>query len=162
MRRHQLTLDAEDAWLTVRGDLDELARAYHVAWNWSNPRYTPAGRDTDLYHRLTGTYQLDSSRGDNPREAAEQAVRAVPSDKRPRMYESLINRLEAPDVIAIDRNENSVTIGSSRGQRATFEAESARRSRLPRRRRIPGRPDAPAGGPPDVPRPWERSTVLPR
>ncbi|RPH59544.1 MAG: hypothetical protein EHM89_10490 [Acidobacteria bacterium] len=123
MRRHQLTLDAEDDWLTVRGDLDELARAYHVAWNWSNPRYTPAGRDTDLYHRLTGTYQLDSSRGDNPREAAEEAVRAVPSDKRPRTYESLINRLQAPDVIAIDRNENSVTIGSSRGQRATFEAD---------------------------------------
>jgi hypothetical protein len=119
MRRHQLTLQAEDDWLMVRRDLDELAGAHQVAWSWSNPYFTPA----DRYHRLTGTYQLDSSRGDNPREAAEQAVRAVPSDLRPRTYQSLITRLEAPAVIAIDRNENSVTIGSSRGQRATFEAD---------------------------------------
>ena len=38
MQRHQLAVQAENDWLTVRGDLDELARAYNVAWNWGNPR----------------------------------------------------------------------------------------------------------------------------
>jgi len=32
---------AEKDWLKLRSDLDDLARAYNVAWNWSNPRYTP-------------------------------------------------------------------------------------------------------------------------
>ncbi len=40
MQRHQLGAQAENDWLTVRRDLDELARAYNVAWNWSDPRYT--------------------------------------------------------------------------------------------------------------------------
>jgi oligoendopeptidase F len=38
MQRHQLEVQAENDWLKVRRDLDELARAYNVAWNWSNPR----------------------------------------------------------------------------------------------------------------------------
>ena len=37
MQRHQLAVQAENDWLTVRRDLDELARAYNVAWNWSDP-----------------------------------------------------------------------------------------------------------------------------
>jgi len=38
MQRHQLGVEAESDWLTVRHDLDELARAYNVAWNRSKPR----------------------------------------------------------------------------------------------------------------------------
>jgi hypothetical protein len=52
--------------------------------------------------------------------AAEQAARAAPSDRRQPAYQRLMNRLEAPEVIAIDRNGNSVTMASSRGQRVTF------------------------------------------
>jgi hypothetical protein len=122
MQRHQLAVQAENDWLTMRRDLDELARAYNVAWSWSNPRFTADGR-TELYHRLTGTYQLDSSRGDDPGEAAEQATSTLPSNQRPRAYERLMNRLNAPETIAIDRNENSVTMASSRGERLTFEAD---------------------------------------
>ena len=57
MQRHQLAVRSENDWLTVRRDLDELARAYNVRWNWSNPRYTADERPTGLYHRLTGTYR---------------------------------------------------------------------------------------------------------
>jgi cytochrome c556 len=122
MQRHELSVQAENDWLTVRRDLDQLARAYNVGWSWSTPRYTADGR-TETYHRLTGTYQLDSGRGDDPGEAAEQATSALPSNQRPRAYQRLMNRLNAPETIAIDRNRNSVTMASSRGERLTFEAD---------------------------------------
>jgi hypothetical protein len=123
MQRHQLAAQAENDWLTVRRDLDELARAYNVAWNWSDPRDTASDRSTGLYHRLTGTYQLESSRGDDPGQAVEQATRTLPSNQRQGAYQRLMNRLNAPETITIDRNENSVTMASSRGQRVTFEAD---------------------------------------
>ena len=123
MQRHQLAVQAENDWLTVRRDLDELARAYNVTWNWSNPRYTADERRTGLYHRLTGTYQLESSRGDDPGQAVEQATRTLPSNQRQGASQRLLNRLQAPEAIAIDRNQNTITMASSRGRRVTFEAD---------------------------------------
>ncbi|MGE5814906.1 MAG: YMGG-like glycine zipper-containing protein [Acidobacteriota bacterium] len=126
MQRYQLSTQAERDWLSLRGDLDTLARAYNVAWNWSNPVYTahtPAQPGAGFQNRLTGTYQLENSRSDDPRRAAELAVRDVPSDQRQRTYQSLLTRLEAPELIAIERNDNSVTMASTRGGRVTFEAD---------------------------------------
>lgn len=123
MHRHQLAVPAENDWRTVRRDLDELARAYNVAWNWSNPRYTADERSTGLYHRLTGTYQLEIGRGDDPGQAVEQATRALPFNQRQGAHQRLMDRLNAPETIAIDRNESSVTMASSRGQRVSFEAD---------------------------------------
>jgi len=124
MQRHPLTTRAQSDWLIVRRDLDEVARAHNVAWDWRNPRSTPdspsAGGVDD---RLSGTYQLDSSRGDDPRRAAEQATRTVPPGQRDRAYQRLMNRLEAPAVIAIDRDGNRLSMATSRGPRVTFEAD---------------------------------------
>jgi YMGG-like Gly-zipper len=113
----------ERDWQSLRRELDALARAYNVAWNWSNPRYTADERRRGLSHRLTGTYQLESGRGDDPSQAAEQATRTLPSNQRKRAYQRLINRLNTPETLAIDRDENSVTMASSLGQRVTFEAD---------------------------------------
>jgi len=123
MQRYQLSGEAEQDWLSLRGDLDGLARAYNVEWYWSNPGYTPAEPGALFHHRLTGTYQLENDRSDDPRRAAELAARAAPADQRQRTYQSLLTRLEAPELIAIERNENSVTMASTRGQRVTFEAD---------------------------------------
>lgn len=123
MQRHQLSAQAERNWLSLRGDLDSLARAYNVAWNWSTPGYTTAERGAGFQHRLTGTYQLENNRGDDPRRAAELAARDVPSDQSQRTYQSLLTRLEAPELIAIERNGNSVTMESTRGRRVTVEAD---------------------------------------
>jgi hypothetical protein len=128
MQRHQLVIQAENDWLTVRGDLDELARAYNVVWNWNEPRYTSVERSDGLYHRLTGTYQLERGRGDDPARAVDQATRPLPAAQRQGVARRLMNRLNAPDTIAIDRNVNSVTIASSRGQRITFEADGQART----------------------------------
>ena len=76
-----------------------------------------------FHHRLTGTYQLEANGSDDPRRVAELAARAAPSDQRQRTYQNLLARLQAPDLIAIERNENSVTMASTRGRRVTFEAD---------------------------------------
>jgi hypothetical protein len=124
MERHPLTARAQSDWLIVRRDLDDVARAHNVAWDWRNPRSTAASpRDGGFTDRLSGTYELDSSRGDDPRRAAEQATRTVPQGRRDRAYQRLMNRLEAPDVISIDRNGSRLSLATSRGPRVTFEAD---------------------------------------
>lgn len=123
MQRFQLSAQAEQGWRSIRTDLDELARAYNVAWNWSDPGYTQADPNAGFRHRLTGTYQLENARSDDPRRAAEQAVRAVASDQRQRAYQSLLARLDAPELIAIEREGSRVTMSSTRGRRVTVEAD---------------------------------------
>ena len=76
-----------------------------------------------VYQRLTGTYQLERGRGDDPGQVVEQATRAMPANQRQGAYQRLMNRLNAPETIVIDRTGLSVTIASSRGQRVTFEAD---------------------------------------
>ncbi len=128
MQRHQLAAPAENDWLTVRRDLDELARAYNVAWNWNSPRYAERERSTGVYQRLTGTYQLERGRGDDPGQAVEQATRTLPVNQRQSVHRRLMNWLNAPESIAINRRENTITMASSRGARVTFEADGQLRA----------------------------------
>ena len=112
MTGNQLDASVQRDWQDLRRELEEApARMYGVIWNRTASRSTPpsvtaASNAGVLKHRLGGTYQLDTSRGDDPRRAAEQATRTVPPGQRDRAYQRLMNRLEAPDVIAIDRKGN--------------------------------------------------------
>jgi hypothetical protein len=121
MQRYQLSAQAEQNWLSLRGDLDRLARAYNVEWNWSNVGYTASEPGAGFHHRLTGTYQLENTRGDDPRRAAELAAGAATADQR--SYQNLLTRLQAPDLMSIERNGNSVTMASTRGPRVTVDAD---------------------------------------
>jgi len=97
----------------------------------------PPQRYATAVDRMSGTYQLDSTRGDNPQRAAEQATRSLPPDRRDRVYQSLINRLSPPAQIALDRQGRTVTIASSTGPRATFDADGRMRNeQLPNGREI--------------------------
>ena len=63
---------------------------------------------------------------------ADRATRNLPYSDRQRVRDQVMRRLEAPDMLAIERNGNSVTIASSRAPRTTFEASGAeRREQLP-------------------------------
>src|SRR5580765_2780709 len=59
-----------------------------------------------VYDRLTGTYQLESARSEDPRRAVEQATRTLRVNQRQGANERLMNRLNPPDTITIDRNRN--------------------------------------------------------
>jgi hypothetical protein len=125
MRRYQLSAQTQQSWLSLRGTLDGLARAYEVAWDWNTFGYTPALPSAGFHHRLTGTYQLENDQGDDPRQVAELAVRGAPADRRQLTYQSLLTRLQAPELIAIERNENDVSMASTRGRRVTIEADGS-------------------------------------
>jgi hypothetical protein len=143
MRRHPLGYRATNDWSALKGDLNQLASAYSLAWNWdvnSLPNTTAGGNvfggggynNRGAYGRLTGTYRLDASMSDNANAVADRAVRSLPYNDRQRVRDQIMRRLQAPDMIAIERNGNTVTIASSRAPRTTFDATGAeRREQLP-------------------------------
>lgn len=121
MQRYQLSAQAEQNWVLLRGDLDKLAGAYNVARGWTDSGYPSA--QPGYQQRLTGTYQLDAGRSDDPRRTAEQASRAAATDQRQRTYENLLGRLDSPEMIAIERRGSSVSMASTQGPQVTFEAD---------------------------------------
>ncbi|MBV8858506.1 MAG: hypothetical protein JOZ02_16350 [Acidobacteria bacterium] len=150
MNRQTLSPRAENDWVTLKGDLNQLASAYSVAWNWdvrSMPGYgNNTTADTNVFgdqrrgggggiraaNRLTGTFRLDTTQSDNASTVADTAVRNLPYADRARVREQLMRRLDAPEMLAIERNGNSVTIASSRAPQTTFTANAGEsREQLP-------------------------------
>jgi hypothetical protein len=117
----QLSYQTENNWNTLRPDLDRLASAYNIAWNWS----TIPGGDTTGGTRgdLTGTFRLNSSRGDDARQAVDAATRNLSLAERQRVYDALLRRLDPPQMIAIDRRGRQVTIASTRAPQINFTAD---------------------------------------
>lgn len=121
----QLSYQTENNWSAMRTDLEQLASAYNIAWNWSN---VPNGNYGGNYgggsrRNLTGTFQLNSSRGDDVRKAIDDATRTLSQAERQRVYDSLLRRFDPPQMIAIDRQGNSVTIASTRAPQINFIAD---------------------------------------
>lgn len=119
MQRHALATAAERQWNLLRSDLNTLASYYRVAWNWSDPRQDNFG----VNDRWTGTFRLNRSESDDARMAAERAVRSLPYNQRQLAYNALLARLEAPEMIALERQGRTITLESSRAQQTTFEAD---------------------------------------
>jgi hypothetical protein len=122
----QLSYQTENSWTQLRSDLDALASAFNVATNWSiypaneNP-YPGAngyqGRD------LTGTYRIASTQNDDARGAVDDATRNLSLAERQRIYDSLLRRLDPPQMLAIDRRGTAVTIASTRAPQISFTAD---------------------------------------
>ena len=122
----QLSNQTENSWNTLRPDLDQLASAFNIAWNWSTyPGGNTGGYQGGGYGRrnLTGTFTLNSSRGDDVRRAVDDATRNLSLAERQRVYDSLLRRLDPPQMIAIDRRGTSITIASTRAPQINFVAD---------------------------------------
>jgi hypothetical protein len=124
----QLSYQTENNWSTLRTDLDQLASAFNIAWNWST---VPSGGGSGDYgtgqrygrRNLTGTFRLNASRGDDVRKAVDEATRNLSLAERQRVYDSLLRRLDPPQMLAIDRRGTSVTIASTRAPQINFTAD---------------------------------------
>src|SRR5689334_16330038 len=57
---------------------------------------------------LTGTYRLDTARGQDARAAATQATSDLPPEVRQRVLADVMSRLESPDMLAIEQRGSSV------------------------------------------------------
>jgi YmgG-like glycine-zipper protein len=120
----QLSYQTENNWSSLRTDLESLANAFSIAWNWSNvPGSIPGGGGYGTSRDLTGTFRINSSRGDDVRKAVDDATRNLSLAERQRVYDSLIRRLDPPQMLAIDRRGNSVTIASTRAPQINFVAD---------------------------------------
>ncbi|HEX5707645.1 MAG TPA: YMGG-like glycine zipper-containing protein [Pyrinomonadaceae bacterium] len=130
MRDNRLPARAESDWTLVRNDLNALADAYAVSWNWNNVTYPTYPNDGTSYASggLNGTYRIDPARSDNARTVAQQATRNLPLSERQRVYDRVVARLESPQQLAIERRGRTVQIASSRAPQTTFEADGVERT----------------------------------
>jgi hypothetical protein len=121
----QLSYQTENNWSSLRPDLEQLASAYNIAWNWSNTNTNVPGGDYSGGSRrdLNGTFRLNSSRGDDVRRAIDEATRNLSQAERQRVYDSLMRRFDSPQMLAIDRRGTSVTIVSTRAPQINFVAD---------------------------------------
>jgi hypothetical protein len=117
---NQLSTRTESDWSSLRTDLNQLASAYNVAWNWDR---TPGPGPIYGAGGLTGTYRLNLSQSGNARTAAENATRSLPASRRQRVFDSLMRRFDAPDVLAIEQRGSNVTIVSTRAPQINFVAD---------------------------------------
>ncbi|HEX5875387.1 MAG TPA: hypothetical protein VFY60_12130, partial [Pyrinomonadaceae bacterium] len=93
----QLSYQTENNWTTLRQDLDRLASAFNIAWNWSNVPTVPGGGGVGR-RDLTGTFRLNTSRGDDARRAIDDATRSLSSAERQRVQDSLLRRFDPPQM----------------------------------------------------------------
>ena len=137
MGRQRLASNVEQDWSVLRSDLDTLAGYYSVAWRWDGPAGDNGrlpGRGASL---LTGTYRLDPARSDRVGRAAKIATRELSIEQQQRMREMLSRRLEAPEMLAIDRRGRTVTIASTRAPQVTVDADGRDRvEQTPRGRTV--------------------------
>src|SRR5947209_2904186 len=142
VRRNSMPYRVANDWTALKSDLNQLASAYNVAWNWDVRSLPYPGTTTGgdygtgggygVNGRLTGTFRLDPSRSDNASSIADRAVRNLPYTEQQRVRDQIMRRLEAPDMLAIERNGNNVTIASSRAPQTTFVANGVEsREQLP-------------------------------
>jgi YMGG-like Gly-zipper len=116
----QLSVQTENNWNSLRPDLESLASAFNVAWDWST---TAPGGSYGSSSDLTGTFRLNTARGDDVRRTVDNATRNLSLAERQRVYDSLLRRLDPPQMLAIDRRGTSVTIASTRAPQISFVAD---------------------------------------
>jgi ElaB/YqjD/DUF883 family membrane-anchored ribosome-binding protein len=81
-----------------------------------------------MVSQMSGTYELEATRGDDVQRAAQAATRNLPGDRRDRAFQNLLMRLQPPSTLAIDRNGRTFTVSSSNGPRTSFEADGGTRN----------------------------------
>ena len=130
MRNRRLGSNTERAWRLVSNDLDRLAMAYNVARNWSSMTWPalPTGPVYSSESQLTGTFRLNQALSNNPRIVAESATRNLNYRQRQRINSNLIDRLTPPEVIAIERRGNNITLASTRSPQLSFVVDNREHS----------------------------------
>jgi hypothetical protein len=119
--------NVRQTWTNARRDIDSLASAYSLSFDWQNPQYSndPV---TGVYRELDGTYAIVPAQSESAPTVINNAVRNLPAGDRERATRQLANRLDPPDRIAIDRTGQRIVIASTRGPQLTFEADGSPRT----------------------------------
>lgn len=153
MGRQRLGSNVMQTWTDLRSDLDTLAGYYNVSSGWDSGsagqedrgqgdrRPGPGRGDGRGQGRfgslLTGTYTVDTARSDKVGRTARIATRGTSPEEQQRLRDMISRRLEAPEMIGIQREGRTVTIASTRAAQITFDADGRTRvEQTPRGRTI--------------------------
>ena len=78
--------------------------------------------------RLTGTYRLNPSLGDNVQDLAERATQNLPESQRQATFNNVLDSLRAADMIAIERRGTTINLMSSHAPRVSIIANGVTRT----------------------------------
>jgi hypothetical protein len=145
VERNSVSYQARNQWGSIRNDLDLLARNYNVSWNWNtypnNDQYG-TGRQYGGYYgrgnldsRITGTYRLNVSQSDNVSDVLNRTFGSYSSTQSETYRPNLERRLSSPDMIAIEKIGNRVTMASNLAPQVTFAADGLAKSEVNNRGR---------------------------
>ena len=133
VRDNALIEGAQSDWSTLRANLNLLANAYNISPSWIKSSSSQTGSKGT--NHLTGTFRLDSSRSDNPRDKAQRATQNLRPFERQQVADQILARLESPEMLMIERRGTTMTIASSMAPKSTFEADGReRQEQLPNSR----------------------------
>jgi len=125
-------LAAQRSWRSLRADLNRLSNFYALAFNLDDRRNMPANAPgavlTNADARFTGTYRLNTNLSDNARTVAGIAVTSLNRNARDRVFNNLVRRLEAPAMLAVERQGLRVMLASSASPLVTFDADGRLRA----------------------------------
>lgn len=123
MRNNRLNAASQRDWRSLRTNLNTLASYYSVSWNWNNVPQQNSRTD------VNGTYRLNVNQSENVSDIVSAAVTKYYSgNQRDRVRTNLERRLTPPDMMAIEKNGQQVTIGSSLAQQVSFTADGRART----------------------------------
>lgn len=126
MRDYRFTTSAENDWNLLRADLNTLSNYYSVNFDFDKRQYVPMSKFDSM---LTGTYRLNVAQSDNVSEVVGRAISSYyRTGQQDRIQRNLERRLTSPDVLAIEKRDKQVTVGSSDTPQITFTADNVART----------------------------------
>ena len=120
---------AQRDWRNLRADLNMLSSYYSLAFNLDNRRNMPAYSTiggaalTNADASFTGTYRLNAFQSDNARTVAGQATSRLNRTARDRIFNNLVSRLTAPEMLAVQRQGMRVMLASTVSPQVTLDAD---------------------------------------
>ncbi|HKP68999.1 MAG TPA: YMGG-like glycine zipper-containing protein [Pyrinomonadaceae bacterium] len=144
MARNRLTSRAQTHWTAIRNDLNSLSRIYSVSWNWNRvPDYGPMpgpgnnggyGR-RGFDERITGTYRLNRTLSDDVNQVLDRSDDAYTVAQRDRMRRNLERRLSSPEMMAIEKQGQTMSMASGLSPQVTFDVDGVARTETTNRGR---------------------------
>ena len=126
MRDYRFTPSAEGDWNLLRTDLNTLSNYYSVNFDFDKRQYVPVSKFDTM---LTGTYRLNVAQSDNVSEVVGRAISSYyRTGQQDRIQKNLERRLTSPDMLAIEKRDKQVTVGSSSSPQITFTADNVART----------------------------------
>ena len=139
MTRNRLAPRAQSDWSAIRTDLNALSRLYGVSWNWNRmPDYRNGQYDNGRYDngtgrrgfdgRITGTYRLNRTLSDDVNLVLDRSDDAYTVAQRDRVRRNLERRLTSPEMMAIEKVGQTMTMASSLSPQVTFDVDGVART----------------------------------